>query len=372
MKFGKQLHLRITEYCNAACSFCGYNRNELQQRIKTGYKPYVLDVSYFSRLLPVLYRNGFRKLHVTGGEPLMHPLFIEFLQIAKVWHFSVQTGTNGALLDEPTVKALRENQLDFLWLSLDTFPFSDHIRHRGLDRQRENLVRGIELLQQYGINFFAQTVLSHIIPKRDGLPDLEAHIDYYVSEFNIRRFIFSYPMRRVTEHLTNRHLASDGSDTVQFTQEELINIYESIIRLKQKRRDVQIVNPYLSLWQRVLESQDGKNGKHIGCSAGKDLFFLGNDESTVRPCYYYADTIISRVEAYPMKTTECYQTCNACQDQCFRDSSIIYQLQRYPLQAISKIALHKDYRAYLMNDLWDVIRHGRYKKPPQNNLRHTG
>lgn len=370
MIFERQLNIKITDFCNAACSFCGYNRNEIKQRIASGYKPFVLDISAFKEKFKALKLKGINKLHLTGGEPFMHPNIIEFIQLAKEWNFKVQTGTNGSLLDEKTVKFLSEIKIDYFWLSLDTFPLDRHLKHRGIVRLKEKFIQGIKLLHEYKINFFGQTVISHELPKKNGTPDIEGHIDYYKNEFGITRFIFSYPMHRSVDDLENVHLATSGSDNVLFSKNELQQVYREIIALKFRRKDVQIINPFISLLQR----QNELNGAHnqFGCYAGRDIFFLGNDQATLRPCYFYADDIIDTIEEKPLKINSSYESCTACQDECFRDPSAIYHLKHRPFHLLKSIISDKKLSYYIIHDIRNVLKYGMYKRPPKNIIRHSG
>lgn len=359
MIYGKQLNIKITDFCNAECSFCGYNRTAFKELLKEGYQPSVLDVEKMIKNFDHLKRKGFRKLHITGGEPFVHPMLIEFIRAAKKHGFAVQTGTNGSLLTEERIRQLKEVDIDYLWLSLDTFPLDKHLEHRGLVAFKEKFHEGIRLLQEYKINFFGQTVISHVIPKRNGLPDLEGHVKYYFEQFGIRRFIFSYPMYRPEKELENKHLATSGSDAVCFDKKTLTDIYNKIILLKRRLKAIQIINPYISLWQQ-LEEING-NGGHFGCYAGQDIFFLGKDQTSLRPCYFYGDVIVDEINSPALKENRTYEFCKDCSDECFRDASLIYYTRHHPGKFIRNILNNSELRRYILKDLWNVTKTGKYR-----------
>lgn len=215
-------------------------------------------------------------------------------------------------------------------------------------------------MQRYEINFFCQTVISHVLPKKNGLPDIEGHIDYYKHEHNIKKFVFSYPMIRNASTNGDTHFATIGSNEILFEPSLLQETYEHIIRIKQRRKDVQIVNPYLSLWQQISQL----NGRlvNFGCSAGQDIFYLGSDQITLRPCYYYSNRAIDVIDERPLKTDPGYQDCNECQDQCFRDPSIAYQALNSPFKLLQKLIRNPKLFSYSLNDLWDIIKYEQYRK----------
>ena len=121
------------------------------------------------------------------------------MRSAKRFGFQVRTGTNGSMLDEKLIDDLAESGVDYLWYSLDTFPFDKHLGHRGLTALKDKMLAGIQLLRDRRVNFFGQTVVSRILPLADGLPDLRGHMDHYRNEIGIDRFVFSYPMHRPDE-----------------------------------------------------------------------------------------------------------------------------------------------------------------------------
>ncbi|MBD3288577.1 radical SAM protein [candidate division KSB1 bacterium] len=357
---GKQLNIKITDLCNAACSFCGYNRNEYQKKIKQGYRPFKLDVPDFISKFEQLKKKGIRKFHITGGEPFMHPQIREFIAAAKSNDFTVNTGTNGSLITEELAAFLSAVKIDYLWLSLDTFPLQAHLEHRGFQHIREKFERGIELLQQYRINFFGQTVISHVIPKKSGLPAIEGHIDYYLDNYGIRRFVFSYPMCRPETDIAAAHLATLGSDSVSFSETELAAIYKKITEIKTRRKDIQIVNPYLSLYNQMQHLQHQPD--IFPCFAGRDIFFLGDDQTTLRPCYFYSDRQVDMINDEHLMEDLNYESCRNCQDECFRDPSIIYFVRHYPARFFRNAFKNPHILNYTIRDISDIIKSRGYRE----------
>ncbi len=348
---GRQLNIKLLDRCNAACSFCGYNRDRLSLRIAGGYKPYQLDADDLIHRFPALRAKGIGILHLTGGEPTMHPDFARLVQAAKSGGFKVRTGTNGSLLDEKTAWMLRDCGVDHLWYSLDTFPFEDHLRHRGFSRFRERMEWGLECLRRYKVNFFAQTVLSRVLPWRNGLPDITGHMDYYRREYGFRRFVFSYPMHQAGK---SEHLAREGGDAVNFSGEELHAMLLHLLELKSTPSGRGIVNPRVSLRVQLRELEGRR--MDLECRAGRDIFFLGGDGRTLRPCYHLADEIVDSLDGKPLLSDGRFRSCTACKDQCFRDPSLLYEAARDPARFSGEMLKNPETAMDLARDAWDLIR----------------
>ena len=87
MRF-KKIYIEITNQCNLKCSFC------IQNQRKSKY----LSIDEFSYILNEIRPfTDYIYLHVLG-EPLLHPLFKDFLQIACEKGFKVNLTTNGTLI----------------------------------------------------------------------------------------------------------------------------------------------------------------------------------------------------------------------------------------------------------------------------------
>jgi MoaA/NifB/PqqE/SkfB family radical SAM enzyme len=358
MPLPRQLNIKLLDRCNAACSFCGYNRDRLPVRIAAGHKAYQLDVPNLISKFPALRAKGIGILHLTGGEPTLHPEFVPLVRAAKAAGFSVRTGTNGSMLDEERVRLLAEARVDYLWYSLDTFPFVDHLKHRGFVHIRARMEQGLESLRRHRVNAFAQTVLSRVLPFAEGKPDLAGHIDYYRREFGFQRFVFSYPMHHEGD---SNHLAREGGEAVDFTRSELAGMIRHVLELKSLPEGRGIVNPRLSLRAQLRELEGGRGGAGpVECRAGRDLFFLGEDETTLRPCYHLSETVVDHLDGSPLKPENRFRTCTSCRDQCFRDPSLLYEAAREPMRFASRVLASGEARGDLARDAWDFLKHGGY------------
>jgi hypothetical protein len=358
MLLGRQLNIKMLDLCNATCSFCGYSKERLSERVKQGYKPYSLDVDAVVSRFPEIRKKGISTLHLTGGEPTLHARFGEFVKAAHAAGFKVRTGTNGSLLDEAKIETLIISGVDFLWYSLDTFPFAAHLQHRGFSSREKFMRTALKTLVKRGVNVFGQSVLSRVIPlNADGLPDLPGHMDYYHSEFGLTRFVFSYPMHRPEE--AHHHLATEGGSAVDYTREELLRVFRFVLSLKERKGPTAIVNPYMGLLQQIRELE-GRD-THLPCLAGREIFFLGPDESSLRTCYHHSDHVVDRLDGEALKPSQQFKSCRDCRDQCFRDPSLMYAAVKHPTDMLRQGWHDPAFAGYAMRDIQDVIRHRGYR-----------
>ena len=86
----KKAYLEITNICNLSCAFCPGTRREKRMMTREEF------TRLASKLRPHVEYLYFHLM----GEPLLHPLLGEFLDIAGELGFKVMITTNGTLLDE--------------------------------------------------------------------------------------------------------------------------------------------------------------------------------------------------------------------------------------------------------------------------------
>jgi MoaA/NifB/PqqE/SkfB family radical SAM enzyme len=358
MILGRQLNIKMLDLCNATCSFCGYSKDRLRDRVRQGYQPYTLDVDAVVARFPAIRKKGIQVLHLTGGEPTLHPRFGEFVTAAHAAGFKVRTGTNGSLLDEKKIEVLEKSGVDFLWYSLDTFPFASHVAHRGFSAREKSMSDGLKAVVKRGLNVFGQSVLSRVIPLNgDGLPDLTGHMEYYHREFGLKRFVFSYPMHR--PDVAHHHLATEGGSAVDYTREELLRIFRYVLTLKERKGPTAIVNPSIGLLQQIRELE-GKDTL-MPCLAGKDIFFLGPDETTLRTCYHHSEFVVDSLDGQSLKSSHRFKSCRDCRDQCFRDPSLMYGVVNHPTDMLRQGWRDPSFVAHAMRDIRDLVRHRGYR-----------
>lgn len=100
--------IEITDSCNLKCIHCYRNIPN----------PSYWNLDTFEKALVSLKELGTLHLTLTGGEPLLHPHFQEFLLLAKKYGFVLTIQTNGTLNIIPILKLLSETSLKSIAISL--------------------------------------------------------------------------------------------------------------------------------------------------------------------------------------------------------------------------------------------------------------
>jgi radical SAM protein with 4Fe4S-binding SPASM domain len=103
------LHIEITSKCNERCVHCYIPHNN---------KVSDIDADLFYDVLKQA--KNMRLLHLTlsGGEPMMHKQFCDFLRKCKEYDFSVNVLSNLTLLDDDIIQEMRTNPLLGVQVSL--------------------------------------------------------------------------------------------------------------------------------------------------------------------------------------------------------------------------------------------------------------
>ena len=101
--------IELTSKCNERCVHC---------YIPHKFKLYnITDELYYSTL-EQLSKMNVLSVTLSGGEPMMHPHFKEFLKAAKKYDFYVNILSNLTLLDDETIQIMKEGNVSSVQVSL--------------------------------------------------------------------------------------------------------------------------------------------------------------------------------------------------------------------------------------------------------------
>lgn|GEM_PF-494540 len=102
----RRLELHLTYSCPEACVFCSEDHR------MRAFNPFPVTWKRIAAVLRKHHGRGVRAVHLTGGEPTIHPRFIDTLVLAKGLGMRTSVGTIGTMLARPDFAARALPHLD--------------------------------------------------------------------------------------------------------------------------------------------------------------------------------------------------------------------------------------------------------------------
>jgi len=213
------LRLCITRHCNAACSFCHNEGQQVGSRglatLTTAASLTTADFRYIARF----FRRHFSRVKFTGGEPTTVANLDDIIAVFRLEGYSCSLTSNGFLLDDEMQRRLRIAGLEAVNVSLHTTDEVEHEAAFGVHGQLHGVVTNLHCLRrnfpgQAKINFMAmpgQNVPNQLLPMTELSASAGIPVSYLapVTERSYRR-----PLSiAVVDYLT-RHLGIASVETV--------------------------------------------------------------------------------------------------------------------------------------------------------------
>lgn len=141
-------YLEINNFCNSSCIYC-YNSCRNNEYI---------TVEKFKQLVERLKTVGVHTIILSGGEPTIHPNFIELIKILEENKLNFGMSTNAICINERILQLFRKNN-GFIQVSLDTTDNENYKKIRVVDKL--NIVlKNIEKIIANEINLDVGIVLT--------------------------------------------------------------------------------------------------------------------------------------------------------------------------------------------------------------------
>jgi len=202
------IHIEITSKCNERCVHC--------------YIPHENKVNYIEPNLFYSILEQSRKmnsLHVTlsGGEPMMHGNFIDFLGKSNEYNFSVNVLSNLTLLNEAIIEEMKKNHL----LSVQTSLYSmDSLIHDSITQVKGSYEKTLNSILK---------LKKNDIPLQISCPIIKQNFNCYNDVVNWGKtnninvgsdYVIIARYNHTTQNLDNRLSKNDVK--------EVINCYSSV------------------------------------------------------------------------------------------------------------------------------------------------
>ena len=199
------LFLEITSRCNLRCGHCGSSCTSKGSSLTVGDVEKTLRTVMSERPMICL----------TGGEPMLHPVFFEISECVKNMGFSWGMTTNGTLIDDEAAQKLRQSGMSTVSVSLDGMEHS-HDLLRGQAGAWNRAINGLRSLQKAGFEPQVTTVLH-----RENINDLEPLYDLLCGmDIHSWRPINIEPIGRACESSNNLLSREQFSHLISFIREK--------------------------------------------------------------------------------------------------------------------------------------------------------
>ncbi len=108
----RRLEMHLTYHCPERCVFCSEDHRMTQ------YNRFPVTWGRVAKVLRMHAERGVQNIHITGGEPTIHPRFIDVLRLAKKLGMRTSIGTIGTMLSRPAFAAAAVPFLDEALVSI--------------------------------------------------------------------------------------------------------------------------------------------------------------------------------------------------------------------------------------------------------------
>lgn len=175
-------YLYLTTGCNLACRHCWISPTYAKGDFATYSKGQLslnqyLDVDLLKRAIAEAKPLGLNSAKLTGGEPTLHPNFVEIVDLLSAEGLQMNMETNGTLMDATLARHLKEKTtVWFISVSLDGVSADTHDSFRNVPGAFDAALRGIKNLVAAG--FRPQVIMC---PHRGNIHEVEDLVKLAVS-----------------------------------------------------------------------------------------------------------------------------------------------------------------------------------------------
>jgi SynChlorMet cassette radical SAM/SPASM protein ScmF len=162
-----QLYFYLTKGCNLACRHC-WLAPEFDPH---GNKQPVLPLELFKKALDEAIPLGLSGVKLTGGEPLLHPNFLDMLKFLRQKKLKLALETNGLLCTQELAAEIARLDDPFVSISIDGADSATHDKIRGVKGAFRKATAAIRNLSDCGLH--PQVIMSIM---HDNVEQLEGVI----------------------------------------------------------------------------------------------------------------------------------------------------------------------------------------------------
>ena len=209
--------IELTSKCNERCVHC---------YIPHKFKLYnITDELYYSTL-EQLSKMNVLSVTLSGGEPMMHPHFKEFLRAAKKYDFYVNILSNLTLLDDETIQIMKDGNVSSVQVSLYSMIPEHHDAITKLPGSFEKTKASI-------LKLIENDLPLHVsCPTMKGNKDDYGEVLKWCHEHKIRAqtdYIMMAQYNHETENLANRLSVEEAGKVIESVMAEDVDYQKAIL-----------------------------------------------------------------------------------------------------------------------------------------------
>jgi MoaA/NifB/PqqE/SkfB family radical SAM enzyme len=150
--------IELNYECPSRCRTCKLWTEEFKKaRIGTKVK---LTVEQWKGIIGNISKIGIKNVLLGGGEPFAYPGILEVIDFCNKNNISINTFTNGILINDNVAKKIVLSSLNSIWFSLDGPTSDTHDYIRNVKGSFEKIYNAITLINKYKTEF--KKVKPHI------------------------------------------------------------------------------------------------------------------------------------------------------------------------------------------------------------------
>jgi MoaA/NifB/PqqE/SkfB family radical SAM enzyme len=224
----KYVNIETVNGCNYKCNICHFWKNKLTK----------LNFEKFKDIMDIIHTVLDEKILFifAGGEPLLHDKICDMIKLCKQKSISPFLTTNGSLINKKLAQDLVNSGLGTIVISVDSYKKEIHEKIRGIKGSHDKVLNSLNIFSKIkeknkdfkiGIvcTINAQNITT--IPKTVDFIQKLGFIDYI--ELQIISQIFQ------TTPIPNWYKDKKYSYLWPKDKKIVINIYDELIKLKQKK-----------------------------------------------------------------------------------------------------------------------------------------
>lgn len=163
----KKVVLELVSSCNLNCRHCFYWASN------KFHSPDFLSKEKIFKLIDKFIENDISKLVLTGGEPTLHPSFVEISEYAMLKIPKVSLCTNGVILNKDLENKVIELNFSTYTISIDSYINKIHDAFRGKEGALKQTVKFLQKLKLRNKN-----VSLHITIHPDNIDHVEETVKF--------------------------------------------------------------------------------------------------------------------------------------------------------------------------------------------------